>query len=218
MLQNYITPRQKTPEGKQAVKNACRAIRKLNPIYIKYLPLEFIANQIFGIRIQKNIVNLSCIDRIINDSFSDEDMEIFSNGYVEMKNMFKSSFDSQAMVNRDDDTLKAKLSDINKAILMALNDTAVEVEKNCSIKIGKYTDYQKSKMINDLKFYNLARATSYQNTTLKGKQMLKNDQFDLYNMAYLGTKDKYWTNDEKWLKKIHFQGIEDFLFKLPTIH
>jgi ribosomal protein L30 len=42
----------------------------------------------------------------------------------------------------------------------------------------------------------------------------RNDSFDLFNLAYVGKGDKYWTKEKKWIEIIKEVGAEKYLYRI----
>jgi hypothetical protein len=220
IIELIASPKLLIPEEKEKVLRTCRTILKLNPDGITPMPYDYIASEVLEIKNTVNHLGIERIGSFILGEYSEAEIK----NDVDIKRYalqwFKESMNDQRIakgkVNSGYDApeIKAKMLSMiyMKTIyetkeLLNISDTLLETIEN-TVDLNKNAK--------KIWFYLKGREANNNQLNAGKIEAKKNDQIDLLNMVYVGMNDKYWTRDEAWLERVHWNGIENFLFKFPS--
>lgn len=212
VMELIVTPYLKTDPDK--VIRVCKMIRRINPGYIERDPYSYLAREVFGKKI-KTKYEVSLLNRIVERSIE----PIIIEKLVELKRIrsedFKEKIRIAQQANKESSEIISRLDNPKLGEIAVLQDTQQELEKTLGVNPFKFYPQKVENSIYKVRFYLNIRLAYYKAlnlTTRKRYEPNGNDQMDLLQTVYVGPQDKYWVEDDKWVKLIHDAGLQSQIF------
>ena len=199
----------------ESVRKAIQKVMLCKERMIYQEPLNYMikkSNKNYKTNINKHTQDMLIFSQKFANGFSiDEEQEgDFQKHIIEQKknlDYIKEEFNKTALEckNRIKDYNKHRKKDSRFSIIRFLNSLAQSATGfTYNLKRLPLKDYELLVLVIDEYFKQLETGkTIWQ----------RNDLFDIFNLAYVRRGDKYWTNDEKWVKIIKDVGCEGYLYK-----
>jgi hypothetical protein len=182
----------------------------LKPECIPLIPYQYIAKEVLESKGVYKELSISAIENLICGYYSDEKIKQFIELRKEGVRAFKKSMDEQQNQLAEEFRKAKMVLGIEHIYLKTIQES-----KGYLIPPNEVISIDLSKNANRIMFFLKVRLAISLKLHSSKTQVAKNDQGDLLNMVYVNEGDKYLSYDDKWLRKIQFDGLEDFLFTLP---
>jgi len=214
LLEMMTTERWKFDE-KEMMK-ALETILEINPKYIPHLHYEYLATKILGLDSSKfSQLPYDCIIKSLNKEYDTSLRNLFIETRKKYIEDFAYQYAKRTEEIMNDISITEKLKNLTIFKNLLANDVFLEIENVFNIDRKDINKKHIEKEAAHIDMYLLTRYMYYYKTVFEGIKPQKNDLFDLFNLAYVGLGDFYWTRDKKkWVNRYMTDSmISKFLYK-----